>query len=317
MTNSNTNTSTHTLNIPTLADRAVLVQLTRKRMRTSRRATDIENDVRDAANDESLTVFSHVFQGKNPVRTLLREYDAVYALHKKLTSDWVNRGPRVLPNYYKDADGQYKDNIQRYFQKLNRAMDAVTAQVPSIQSQWDVLVQSDINARMKKFAGHGPLALKSVPSVSDYPRADEVPQLFSFALRVFPIPSTGDFRVEVDDMVRQSLNDALREAEDAVRQDAIRSMLKPLQAAVEKLGVPIGTEGSIFRDSLVENIREGAARARDLNIGNDPEIERTIQELENVLGVYVPTPDALRHSQTSRDKTKDELDRLLSKIGVL
>jgi hypothetical protein len=140
--------------------------------------------------------------------------------------------------------------------------------------------------------------------------------MFSFDLKVFPIPDESDFRVDVGDEAREAVRQAVQEAEDNLRGDAIRSLLLPLQRAVEKLAVPIGEDGSIFRDSLVENIKSGIQRARDWQV-NDPALNQMVDELEQALDQHVPTPDALRVTQTGRDNAREKFDDIMKRIGAL
>lgn len=285
-----------------LSDRAVLVQLSRSRMRTSYRDNEVEGQIRFQFNDESLTAFAHIFQHKtnpgNPVRSLLREYDAVYTLNKKHTAEYYVKGSRLLPS----------DRVFEHLERMNPAIENVSRQVPHLVANWDALVAKDMQLRGSR------------ARIGDYPTKDQVPGMFSFDMRVLPLPKTHamplNISPEMAALLNQSVENTLKEAEDRVRNDLLQRMLKPVQHAVERLQVPVGAKGQRFHaDSLVGNLKEAVAQARDLNISFDPEIAQLTADLERVLDQHLD-PEALKHTQTGRDKAKDELDAILSKMGM-
>jgi hypothetical protein len=191
-----------------------------------------------------------------------------------------------------------------YSQDMRDAIDALMAKIPALQAQWNTLVQNDIASR------------GGAASVDDYPDQADLPSMFSFDLHIMPLPDTKDFRVQVDETTKRSLERALKAAEQTARGDILRRMLEPLSKAADKLSVPIGEQGSVFRDSLVENIREGLSQAKSLNIVDDPDLQSIIDRVEDVVERTVSQPDALRTQQTVRDKAKQELDDLLNNLGM-
>lgn len=295
--NSITNQATSiSSNIRTLADKAMLVRLARKRLRTSMRDKDIEDTVRQQSGDASLTVTKHLFRDRgNPVRDLMRKYDEVYRLHVEQTLPWVDAGPRLLKN------SRYMD----YMQLMRGAILSVESEVPALVAQWNQLVQLDINSRGAR------------ASVDDYPTKDQVGAMFSFELQCFPLPSSDDFRVVVDDETKQALDDALLEAQATARQEVVERMLKRMRKASEKLAVPIGEEGATFRDSLVENIRDEVKLARELNVdeGLDSQLAEIEQSVTDTFGTDDKAIEGLRRNQTQRDKAKAKLDDIMHRLG--
>lgn len=284
--------------VRTLADKAMLVRLARKRLRTSMRDKDLEDTVQSQSGDASLTVTKHLFRDKgNPVRELMRQYDEVYRLHVEQTLPWVDAGPRLLKN------SRYID----YMQLMRTAIAKVEAEVPALVAQWDTLVAHDMQSRGAR------------ASRDDYPQKDQVGDMFAFDLQCFPLPNVSDFRVEVDDTTKQALDDALHAAELSARQEVINRMMEPMRRAAEKLAVPIGEQGSIFRDSLVENIRDGVKMARELNISDDSTMEQSLADIEQSVTETFGTDDkgieALRHNQTQRDKAAAKLEDIMSRLG--
>lgn len=288
-------TPMNSVHITTLADKAMLARLSRRRMSTSVRDKALESTVRSQTQDDSITVTKHLFRSKESyVRKLIHKYDEVYRLHIDNTMPWIDRGPRLLPSklYF------------NYMEMMRAAIAEVDQMVPYLRSNWHSLVSDDVARRGGTASPH------------DYPPVSTVLQAFGIDLQILPLPDTGDFRVEVDDGTRDALMGALQEAEQAARADIIRRMLEPVEKAVEKLKVPIGETGSIFRDSMVSNLFEGIQKAKLLNISDDPDLSRAIDEIEARVSA-VAKPEALRSDEDHRKKATKELADIMGKLGQL
>lgn len=283
--------------IQTLADKAMLAKLTRRMMRTSMRDLDLEKTVREAAEDSSLTVSKSIFIDKShPVRQVLSMLGDVYAEHVRRTAPWVDKGPRILPS----------SQFFTYSKALNDLIAPINALVPRIVAQWDDLVARDLAQRGSR------------GMLSDYPTADEVAERLSVDYMVYPLPDVRDFRVDIDPDMQSKLDVMVREAEDRVRREAITRMVVPLQRAAEKFAVPIGEKGSVFRDSMLENLRDGLEEAKALNISGDPKLTAAIETAEKLLSTKAfAEPDHIREHQVVRDAAKAKIDQILSGFAGL
>jgi hypothetical protein len=123
--------------------------------------------------------------------------------------------------------------------------------------------------------------------------------------------------VEVPDYVKRKQQEMLQHAVDGIRADLIRRMLEPVQAAAEKLAVPIGEKGGVFRDSLVKNLEAAVTQARDLNIGNDPDVNALIEDLSRLLRGDARSPQALRELQDARERTATQLKTIADRFKGL
>lgn len=200
-----------TNNIRTLADRAMLVRLSRGSIRTTLRDRDLEDHVR--VKKDTL------------VRQLLRAANEVYRLHMETTLPWVDRGPRMIRN------DQYLD----YMHGMRNAIAEVDALRRPVVKDWQALVDEDI-------------AFRGAGSVADYPSIEDVGNRLSFDVQVMPLPTVSDFRVDVDDETRRGLERALEDAEGVARRDVMQRMLEPLQPAGKhadgcRAGPPAGRVG--------------------------------------------------------------------------
>lgn len=282
-----------TNNIRTLADRAMLVRLSRGSIRTTLRDRDLEDHVRVQTGDTSITVSKHLFRKKDTlVRQLLRAANEVYRLHMETTLPWVDRGPRMIRN------DQYLD----YMHGMRNAIAEVDALRRPVVKDWQALVDEDI-------------AFRGAGSVADYPSIEDVGNRLSFDVQVMPLPTVSDFRVDVDDETRRGLERALEDAEGVARRDVMQRMLEPLQRASEKLAVPIGEDGAIFRDSLLENMRTGVEQARRLDVSDDPDLAALIDEIQQQIDAVTASPQSLRTVQKARDDARSRIDDILARVG--
>lgn len=132
---------------------------------------------------------------------------------------------------------------------------------------------------------------------NDYPTPDEIAGKFGMYFSVRPIPNAEDLRV-IEGLTSQEVERLVAEArqgeQEQIRQaveNAYEKLYKTVKAMADKLAVPVGEKGSIFRDSLIENIREIVGVMPGLNITNDPKLNDLTQKAL-VLTQY--SPDELK-----------------------
>lgn len=294
----------HNIEIPTIADTCMLAVLSRKRLRTTRQvAHHVRDTVRQQLGDESLTLSKHLFK-EGPVRDLLRLLDRAYDEHKDITAAYIDRGPRVLPG---DMFDIYAETMEGYKAKIE-------AEGQKVFDNWDALCDADVEHRKRKCLND---TQRSLVSRSEYPTQEQAEHMFSMTWCVRPIPKGEDFRTQVPEYMKARLQDELDEAVSVVRRDMIQRMLKPVADAVEKLKVPIGEKGSVFRDSLVENLQHSLHTAKSLNVNDDPALSDAITEMNLVVNGYVGSADSMRTMQEKRDMAAKKLDELVGTFTSL
>lgn len=291
------------MKVHTLADVAMLAVLSRKRLATTRRVDDGTRDsVRAQLGDESLTLSKHLFK-QGPVRDLLRQLDRIYDMHKQLTAPYVDRGPRLLP----------AAKFEEYAEIMTEAETKLAAASRAVIVDWEQHVADDMVFRASKTTG-----LKAAMiDRGEYPASHEAQHMFSMTWKVKPLPVGQDFRTEVPDYVKERLADEMNEACDIIRKDLLQRMLKPINEAVEKLKIPIGEKGSVFRDSLIENLQGALKTAQDLNVGGDPELTAAVDQMRLIVHGHIGSPDTLRNMQDKREKAAQKLAALNDTLSGL
>ena len=287
-----------TIKIKNLDEKAVLVQV-KRRMYSPYKLDTEESRAYGAGN-----VNKHLFEGRNNrVKEAISAYSAVYTFVKDNTVPWTTGVELLNINHYME-----------FTSGLRQLIDAANAAVDDLYKHWDDEVRADLK-RLADIA-----YAKGKPNLanpSDYPSADEMRARFGIEVRYMPVPTTGDFRVGISDEDKQSLQQQLDDATANASRHVISQMLEPMQRAVDKLKVKIGDDGSIFRDSLIDNLVDVSNRMAKVNISDDPVIYERIKDLQSLIHTYANNKDVLRSSQTVREKAATQIDDLMSKMSGL
>lgn len=282
------------LKIPSLAERAVLVRLKRSMFQP------YAYDEGATASIELKTGIKNA--GRFNKRLLLDCYDLkdtnaafndVYDYVNRNTVPWLDDGVRMLPSHL------YFD----FTQGVRELIAAAEGKARNLASKWDLHVARDMQR------------LGELANITDYP--SDIASKYSIALKFMPVPSTSDFRVQISESDKESLNSAIAEAEAGISKHLITEMLAPVRKAVEKLSIPIGQEKSIFRDSLINNIMEQVQRAKKLNISGDPAITALVDEINAAISGYAQAQDRLREDVGARADAQAKLSDIMSKMSGL
>jgi hypothetical protein len=281
-----------------LDEKAVLIQLKRRQYSPYKLDKD-ETDAYGAGN-----VNKHLFSGSdNRVKKAMSAYGEVYTFVKDNTVPWSTGIELLNINNYID-----------FTRELRALITKADAAVDDLVTHWNDEVAEDM-ARLTKIA-----QAKGKPSLAnmdDYPSAEEMQGKWSIEVRYMPVPTTGDFRVNISDEDKATLQQQLDDAEKNASTHVIEQMLDPMRCAVEKLSVPIGVDGSVFRDSLIDNMVEVSERMNKVNISDDPVVQQQINDLRALVGVYASKKEALRQSQPFRADAKAKIDELMGRMKGL
>jgi hypothetical protein len=226
------------------------------------------------------------------------EFKAVQVAFRKVhdyfidnTLPWLDGGQRILPSA----------EIIEFTQGLSALRDECNKRVQALMDKWDDAVVEDRKA------------LGSLWNPNDYPTKDQLPSLFGVQVIMAPVPDSADFRVEVGEEVKQQLGEAVEEAQANASTYLLKEMLKPLEAAAEKLAVPIGEEGSVFRDTLVRNLTDAAHRAEKLNISGDKRVQKAAEDILKIVGSA--TPNELRTNKNIREAVRSDISDAAERLS--
>ena len=154
--------------------------------------------------------------------------------------------------------------------------------------------------------------LGSLYNPADYPSTYELRSKFKMEIVVYPVPS-GDFRVSLASeelsRIQQDVEARVRDAGQAAMREVWQRLYDKVKHSCDKLSDP----KAIFRDSLIENIREVCAILPRLNFSDDPNLEAMRQEVEASL---LHNPDTLRNALILRQNTAQKAKAIMDKMSV-
>jgi hypothetical protein len=286
------------LKVTSLSEKAMLVKLTTRRANLSKRDEYAESIIQQQMDDASLTVVSKLFRDKNnPINQLISSISEGYTYHKTHTLPYIDKGPRILPN------AMYEEYTAEMRSRINKTETMKIRLMP----QYDMFVQQDM-----MFRNGGKTVGRA--NVGDYPTSYEFESRMGFDIRFSPLPDRKHFLFDLSDTDVSNFTQAMQDVERAAHNDAVGRMLEPLKRLVDKLNKPIGTDGSIFRDSAIENVVEGCELAKKLLIDASPEVIGSIDGLVTEMTKYHGS--WLRESPVVREQAAKKLDDIARQMGA-
>jgi hypothetical protein len=179
----------------------------------------------------------------------------------KITLPWSDEGFRLLPsNFYFDLMARMRE----FEASFEQGVDSFLAVYPQYIDQ----VRPELNGLFRE---------------EDYPAADKLREKFGVKLEILPIPSGGDFRVQmsVEEQARVS-----REIDANVRQSLTRGtedLWKRLREVVSHMVDRLNEPESRFHASLVTNVVDLAEILPRLNVNGDADLNRFAEQIRHRL----------------------------------
>jgi hypothetical protein len=254
---------------------------------------------RQVTDDNSATTDAGQFRKNLMAGTGLRKDIFDYAAscrsrHNQLTMPWSDRGPRLLPtslflDYKAEMNGR-----QQYFEDKR---DQFIREYPRLLAD-------------------APKHLGAMYDPEDYPSAEEVASKFGFRLVFAPVPSSGDFRLDLPAQEMEEMRAQYDQAFDTRLADAMREpwerLHTVLSAMTDKLAkVEAAPDGTVTRwhDTFIGNAAELCKMLTHLNLTKDPKLEQARRDLEKAIaGVDI---DDVKEDAGVRTDIKAKLDGIL------
>lgn len=289
--------------MPSIADKAMKVKLSRGTGYARIRDKEAEKLVKDQLGDQGQTVTKAIFKDKNCLiyrRSQLA--NEMYLYHVDNTLPHTDDGWRVLPN---QLYLEYTSQMGAYSQQLQLMEQQIIA-------NYHQLVATDIAQRNASLTGQGKPA---AATVNDYPTLDHMKRLLYVQYYFEPINTAHDFRYEMNDADKSRLDDLVKEIEDNAKRDLYTRMLDPMKAFVDKLAVYKGDKGQRLHDSVVTNINDMLTKLPRLNLDADPVLQQMLDEVKVLVTPYVFNTDALREDEVVRDTAREKMQKLMDRYA--
>lgn len=151
-------------------------------------------------------------------------------------------------------------------------------------------------------------------NVHDYPNPESLRDKFRFSVKFSPVPDVGDWRVDIGNDARETLQLSYQQAYEANLNQAYQDIWDRTHEALSNMSAKLAGENKqIFRDTLVTNVRELIDLLDKFNVTGDAKMRQAKVKIESaLLGV---TPDALREDDDFRLDTKSKVDELLKEFS--
>jgi len=286
-----------------IASSAMLVDLNIKSWTaniTDRSMSD-EVNVTKNAKAKVAKVTKNLFAGTSLLADI-NKFDARIRLwHQSQTLPWSDRGARLLAasNFF-----NYKQTLSHY--EMQRG-----DMVETFHDRYDDLVKEAENVLVDMFVA------------SDYPSKHEIIHSFSFRYSFLPVPTAGDFRIDVGNEALEELQKQYEEALESRIQNGVeevygrlRDSLVHMSNKLEEAAEPAEGEKNKKRrihDSMITNARDLCDVLKHLNLTQDPKLEEARSRFNAV--VHSVDTEDLKESEEVRSKVKSEVDDILSKFN--
>lgn len=209
--------------------------------------------------------------------------------HYKMTLPWGDNGDRILPAM------MYMD----YVDGLRAVKAEFETEVSTFVANYPALVQG---ARVM---------LGSMYEPGDYPTPESIKQRFDVRTGFMPIPDAADFRVEVGDEAVAEIKKSIAKNVDERLVAATKECWYRLDAVIKAMYTTLEDPERVFRDSLVENIRELVILLPKMNLSGDLELDIALDDIRTNLLVE---PDSLRGKSVVKRKYRASIAALAHEI---
>ena len=263
-----------------------------------RGATDEIVTSKNAAAKDAARVNKHLLAGRTELEVIQQMIGRARAYVYDNTLPWSDSGLRLLPTA----------NFERFAAKMNAFEEEFALMVESFVDIYPTLITAQA------------MALGDMFQRNDYPSQNEIMTKFAFRVNYMPVPTAGDFRVDVGnaamDDIKAKLERLAQERVDEAMKDVRQRLGDHLKRMSDRLTTDyVNGEAKQrrFHDSLVDGALELCDLTKTLNVVNDLDLEAARKALEQTLcGV---DPKDLRKDEALRQDTKTAVDDILNKFS--
>jgi hypothetical protein len=251
-----------------------------------------------------------------------------------------NKAASVIKNLMsddKDLDGirAYAQDTRLYLMKYTLAWnDAGTRMLPAslvveVTSELEARAQ-EFNTRVQKFLNNfnikvsaAAFKLGSLFNRAEYPTAGEIERKFELRYTLSPVPTSGDFRVDVKNDVASFLKDHYEKAANDRLADMMREpwerLYNTLEHAKQRMetmlayapaeGEPARNAPKLFQ-SMIDNALEQAQLMDRLNVTNDPQLADCAARIRRLFSNT--DIKSLRESKDQQASVKKQVEEIIS-----
>jgi hypothetical protein len=233
-----------------------------------------------------------------PIQTIVGR---ARGLHLEMTQPWTDMGPRLLPSVLVI---DYQNKMRALRHEFENAVEHFCMSYPVAVEER----RQELNGMFRK---------------DDYPSVREIRGRFGFSVEMFNVPDASDFRVAIGEEhvadLRQQIEESTRRCLAGAMRDVRERILETVGHMASKLRAykPADPENEtkaegVFRDSLVENVRELAELLPAFNLTDDAALAAIIAKMKAKLCEH--DADELRENDSARRDVAKAADDILRDV---
>lgn len=284
------NTNTLKRQPKTLADKAMLVRVKISRWSGTARDKDETNTYK--ATKGAGSVNKHLLKGSTRFKYVREALSQLYDYHTSTTVPWLDDGMRLLP----------QSMYFEYTAKMRELQRCAEHAIDDLVHNWEAEVRADMEAR------------PDGGSRDDYPT--DISGKFGVSLKFLPVPSEYDWRVKISDEDKQSLNNAIAEAQSDVAVYLIKRIMEPVRRLANRCREFEGEQGQRWKNSVVTSVKEVCDMVSKINLSDSAEVDKLAQEISEIVEPHVHD-GSLKDNSKQREEVADKLDLVIDKMSGL
>ena len=244
-----------------------------------------------SGSKKAASVYKNLFAECKELDALTKFQARARAEHYRLTLPWNDQGARLLPTA---SLLEYQQTMGRYRTEFERLVDAFL-------DKYDTLVAA------------AAFQLGTLFDRQEYLSRAQVALRFRMESSFTPLPTSGDFRLDVESSVQRDLVEQYERRMEAKLAQANQDSWSRLHEALLRLSdrLVIEEDGTKrkFHDTMVTGALELCELLTVMNVTKDPQLESARRKVEGVLSGV--TPKELRDEHSTRIQTKQRVDEIL------
>jgi hypothetical protein len=261
-------------------------------------ATDEIVANKNAQDKGAARVNKNLFAGRKELEVISKHIGTVRTFVYNSTLPWSDSGIRLLPSI-------------KFFE-FNTKMQDFETEFSALVNEFVTVYPTLITAQA--------MALGDMFNRDDFPSPNDVAHRFDFRLNYMPVPTAGDFRVDVGNDAEKELREKLSKLADERVANAMKDIKVRLKEHLDRMSDRLGCDvvnreikTRKFHDSLLETAHELCDLVKALNITNDQDLEQARKALATAIqGVDV---DDLRKNLPVRNDVKASVDAIRNQFS--
>ena len=254
-----------------------------------------EVDANKATKTRAGNYHKNLLAGSEALEAVIKYGNNVRLWHHKQTLPWSDSGTRIvtMENFL-----DYKEQLTTCEENFNRLVNNFIVAYPTL-----------ISAAAFK--------LGDLFDRDEYPEVERIANKFRFSYVFMPLPSSGDFRVDIGEAAAKELRDQYEQTFNTRVETAMRDVWERLHDTLthmsDRLAETDEGKRKMFHSTLLTNAVELVDLLKKLNITNDQKLEQARKDLAKALvGMDIKE---LKDNENARKHVKVQVDEILNKFN--